>query len=715
MPPVATQVRKDGVAEEASRLLDPSRSPAPSIDLPALLPPGGELVLVAPAALRFTSADGLVFSGPVVVPDWIRCVYYAPFQRHAINPDLDLWPEGYNQCHPLPVRSLHDVKRGGLFAVLELEDGGYLALLPLVGHRSAAWLRGDGDGLRLEAGTFGTAPGFEGELPLLAAARDPDLYRACARVWAAALRHPALSGVGRLRHHKTYPEVFDHLGWCSFEEFKLNIDEQIIVSSIRRLAASEIPVRWVLVDDGHIDDGTRASAPALETQEGAAGQVSAALDARRLHAATPHPEKFPRGWKPVTEAVLGTRIRWLGLWLNFNGYWGGVSARHALGATLDSHLVTVAPETKLPGERVIDGEMFFDALTRPARDAGFDFLKVDNQAGNLRKYAGRVPNAVRASASCKHGLDTAVRRHFDGVIGCMAHNNLCAFHQPAAQIMRCSEDYKKEDAWRARHHLHNSFGNMLWLGQTVWGDHDMFHSSDRVAGPLMARSKAISGGPIYLSDAPDRFVPGLIRPLCFADGRILRPLAPAVPLPESVFTDPYEHDNAYRVIAPLPHGCAAAAAYNLTHPAKPVHGEWTADDHRHAAALLSPAEAAAWSRPAADGLLRYDCLSGRAELQRKPARYTLAPLTDAFVVFSPVQEGWALVGDPQKYLPPSAVTRFEVLGDRVRLASYEACEVLVWRASGTVNAGIHVAPAGDGLWRVSLPGGDALVEIRADG
>jgi Raffinose synthase or seed inhibition protein Sip1. len=694
------------------------RSPAPAstpdsvVDL-AALPADGELVLVAPAAARRTDAAALLVSIPVVVPTWIRCSYYAPFQRHAINPDLDLWPEGYNQCHPLPVRSLHDLKRGGLFTVFQLEDGDYLALLPLVGHRSAAWLRGDGEGLRLDAGTFGSDPVFRDELPLLAAVRDSDLYRACSRVWAAALAHPALAGVGRLRHEKTYPEVFDYLGWCSFEEFKLAIDEQIIVDAIRRLAASDIPVRWVLVDDGHIDDGTRASASTLETQEGAVGQVSGALEARRLHAATPHPEKFPRGWKPVTEAVVGTRIRWLGLWLNFNGYWGGVSANHALGAELDSHLVRVTADMKLPGERTADGEAFFDALTRPAREAGFDFLKVDNQAGNLRKYAGRVPNAVRAAAACKQGLDTAVRRHFDGIIGCMAHNNLCAFHQPTAQVMRCSEDYKKEDAWRARHHLHNSFGNMLWLGQTVWGDHDMFHSSDRVAGPLMARSKAISGGPIYLSDAPDRFVPELIRPLCFSDGRILRPLAPAVPLPESVFTDPYEDDNAYRVIAPLPHGCAAAAAYNLTHPAKPVHGAWTADDHRHAAALLSDSEAAVWSRPA-EALLRYDCLTGRAELQRaEAAPFSLQPLTDAFVIFSPVQDGWALIGDPQKYLPPSAVAVFDIVGDRVRIASHEACDVLVWRASGVVHASIHVSPVGGGLWRAALPGGGAIVELHA--
>ncbi len=680
------------------------------LDLGARLGGTGEAVVVAPAATYPANAGGLLWSAPVVVPAWIRCVYYAPFQRHAIQPALDLWPEGYNQCHPLPVRDLSDVKRGGLFVVLELESGGYLALLPLVGHRTAAWLRGDGDGLRLDAGTFGEDPVFRGEIPLLACARDTDLYRACARVWAAALAHPSLAGVGRLRHDKTFPEVFDHLGWCSFEEFKLEIDERIITDSIERLAASAVPVRWVLVDDGHVDDGTRAGAPALQTQEGAVGQVSGALEARRLHSSAPRPDRFPRGWTPLFDAIAGTRIRWLGLWLNFNGYWGGVARDHSLGDAADKRLADLGDGSKLPAEDVAAGDAFFDELTRPAREAGFSFLKVDNQAGNLRKYSGRIGNAVRASAGCKQGLENAVNRHFDGLISCMAHNNLCTFHQPHSQVMRCSEDYKKEDGWRARHHLHNSFGNMLWLGQTVWGDHDMFHSSDRIAGPLMARSKAISGGPIYLSDAPDRFVDELIRPLCFADGRILRPLAPAVPLPESVFIDPYEDDDAYRVIAPLPHGCAAAAAYNLTWPVKIVNGAWTPDDHRHAAALLSADEAHAWSRPA-EALLRYDCLTGTVALQDEATPFSLEPLTDAFVIFSPVQSGWALVGDPTKNLPPSAVTRFEVLADRVVIAAYEACSVLVWRADGMLQTDVPALRQADGLWGVELPAGTP-VELR---
>ncbi|AHF91725.1 raffinose synthase [Opitutaceae bacterium TAV5] len=683
------------------------------LDLAARLPVAGdEIVFIISLHNAVPRADGLLAAAPVILPAWSTCCYYAPFQRHAINPDLDLWPEGYNQCHPLPLRSadeLHHAKRGGMFALFELAEGDYLALLPLAGMRSVAWLQGDVDAaaLCIEASHYGAPDAtFTGELPLLACARASSPYAACARVWEIALAHPAMRGVGRLRRDKHYPEVFEYLGWCSFEEFKLDINERIITGALRALAASPVPVRWALIDDGHIDDGSRATDPLIETREGAAdgpGQVSAALHARCLHSAHPHPEKFPRGWAPVRAAAdADPRLRWLGLWLNHNGYWGGIAADHTLGTDIDSHLVPLddAPDSaKLPGEQPGDGDVFYEAFTKPVYEAGFDFLKVDNQAANLRKYAGssNVRNAVVAAAGCRHGLEKSVAAHFEAVIGCMAHNNLCILHQPVSQVMRCSEDYKKEDAWRAKHHLHNSLGNMLWMGQTVWGDHDMFHSSDRVAGPLMARSKAISGGPVYLSDHPDDFVRELITPLHLSDGRILRPLAPAVPTPESVFMDPYEDNEAYRVIAPLPHGCAALAAYNLTHPGKTVRGAWHMDDLQYRDAMLPASGAGVLPASENHPVLLYDTLARTARLlpADDPAvTFTLAPLTDAFVILSPVIRGWALVGNPEKYLPPVFVTCFEIAPDAgsVTLTGAEAGPVLVWHSAA-------------GLLRIDLPAG----------
>ena len=45
-------------------------------------------------------------------------------------------------------------------------------------------------------------------------------------------------------------------------------------------------------------------------------------------------------------------------------------------------------------------------------------------------------------------------------------------------VTRCSIDYKLGDEAMAKSHILQSYANTLWLGQTVWPDHDMFHSTD---------------------------------------------------------------------------------------------------------------------------------------------------------------------------------------------------------------------------------------------
>lgn len=635
--------------------------------------------------------DGVLVRRRVVLPPFRRACYYAPFQKHAIDPSLELWPEGYNQCHPLPVGSFAGAKRGGIFALLELEAGGYLSLLPVVTARSMAWLRGDADGLLLEAGHWGTA-GWDGEMALLGWARHENPYAACEAVWRAALTHRLCAGLAHLRSEKRYPEAFRHLGWCSWEEFKWDINEEVLVGMIRAIDASPAPIRWVLVDDGHIDQGPEAAATA---EGGQNGEVPIQESARRLFSFGAQEKRFPRGWQAVLDARKHSQIRWMGVWLNFNGYWGGIHPRNALGGINDS-LIAVRDGALQPALSPDAAAAFYDPLVGQQHHSGFDFVKVDNQAKNVTFYQGHVPNAVEATMGNHRALESAVDRRLDTMINCMAHNNLCAFSTRHSEVTRCSEDYKKGDLWRAKHHLNNSFANMVWLGQTVWGDHDMFHSSDATASGVMARSKAISGGPIYLSDHPSRFVMDLIAPLCFEDGRLLQPLAPAVPLPESLFIDSYEDDRAYRVVAPLAHGCAAIAAYNLTDPARPVHGRIGAEDYRWAGAMLQDGRPE-WEIPG-DGLIAYDVKRGTAhDLSAGAVAFTITDFGDEFFILCPLRSGLAIIGCEGKFLPPQGIAVLEPGASGLRVELHEPGALLVWSRSEVAGA----EPLGGGLQRLA--------------
>lgn len=619
-------------------------------------------------------AAGSSASFRLPVPQIRKACYYAPFQKHAINPSLDLWPEGYNQCHPLAVDSLRHLKRGGMFLIALLEDGDYLAVLPLVSSHLMCSLRGDGEGLILDATHWGTAGLPGGNVPLVVWARASHPYECSSRVWQIAAGLTGIEEHLTLRREKTFPQAFRYLGWCTWEEFKWNIDEATLVNAVTRLAASEVPVRWVLFDDGHVDEEVRIVGPDSPSQNGEVPEDEAS---RRLVSLDVNRRRFPNGWKPVVEAARRCGFEWLGVWLNFNGYWGGISANNALG-TLNASLASLGSGTLQPRPDPESAGAFYSALIEAQSTAGFDFVKVDNQAKNITFYQSRVPNAVLGS-SCNHiALEEAVNEHLDGMINCMAHNNLCAFHTKFSQVTRCSEDYKKRDLWRAKHHLSNSFANMLWMRATVWGDHDMFHSNDEVAGGVMARSKAVSGGPVYLSDAPDRILPESVWPLCFHDGRILRPLEPAVPAPESIFLDSYESAQAFRVLAPMSRHAAVVVAYNITSPEIPVYGSVTRRDHLDAMLLLPDPDAF-------DGDLvayRWHDGSARKLTGDETWEFGIPEFADELFWLVEVREGWSVLGLADKFIGPTAVENINCSREAAEFTLEETGPVLIWLDSG---------------------------------
>ncbi len=633
--------------------------------------------------------EGLLQTFQIMVPSFRRGAYYSAFQKYdpgGARPDW--WPAGANRCQALPVEDFTELNPGGVLLLLELCDGGHLALLPAAGRQAVAWLASEDGVLVCRLGTLGTER-VEGDLPVLAWARAGDPYAACREAWKRAISHPTVGGPTRLRSEKHYPEPFRYLGWCTWEEFRRDIDERTLAEAVRTIEKSEIPVRYVLVDDGHLD----------------------AADGR-LRSFRPN-EKFPRGWEPLMELAHPDGVRWMGLWLNFNGYWQGISADNELGE-LNEHLMPLVEErvagALLPRPGRLHSLAFYDAMVAAAREAGFDFLKVDDQAANLRNYR-RTPQPVRCAGENSRALETACGFHMDGLINCMAHNNLCAFNTRVSAVSRCSEDYRVGDVGRARRHLHNSYANILWLGHTVWGDHDMFHSNDPVSGEIMAVSKALSGGPVYLSDNPADFVPEIIRPLCIRDGELLRPLAPAAPLPESVFLDPFADGEPYRVMAPLPNRSAAVTVYNLTEPEVPVRGRIEPADYGRASCMMQP-DGEPWDLPE-EGLLLYDWFAGKATRLEGAFEFGLDDYGHLLALLCPVRHGWAVVGRPDKYLSPAAVEVLNYGSDELILRMAESGPLAVWSAPGTVDSdACPFRPAGGGLWLAELPVGDRDVLIR---
>ncbi len=613
---------------------------------------------------------GILERREIVVPSFTRGCWFA-------SDWPDRWPAGANRVLPWPFKDrLGKLNYGALFAVFALRRG-YLAILPLVGTETMAWLNVASDGrLVLNLGTLGTEP-VACDAPLVAWGRNADLYSACRDAWAEAL---AVTGSCTPRHERDYPEIFRYLGWCSWEEYKTSISSDLLVDAVEQLERADVPVRYVLVDDGH-----------LQHEE------------RRLVSFAPN-EKFPKGWKPLLRRRKADKVRWMGVWHNFNGYWRTVSPDNDFSPKLNGQLMGLSSGAILPRESPGGPKAFYDAFLGAVAAEGFDFVKIDDQATNLAWYNGS-DNAVRSGRNCCLALQDVAAARFDGLINCMAHNAVCVFNTRNA-VTRCSIDYGMGDAAKAKSHIWQSYANTLWLCQTVWGDHDMFHSCDPHTGRMMAVSKAMSGGPVYLSDAPADIVAERVLPLCYADGELLRPLAPAAPLPECACVDPMKERVAYRAIAPLPGGAAAIHVCNLAEPTPetPLKAAVAPADYRHASGMIQPYPGP-WEAPK-EGLVVYDWYQGTARKLARRHAFELDGFTDRLLLLCPIRKGWAVIGRPDKYLAPAAVEVLSVSKKQLKLRMAEAGPLALWCDGGTPNArGAAFTDRGNGLFVADLPVG----------
>jgi len=633
---------------------------------------------------------GVLKTYEVITPDFSRAVFYA----HATK--ARAWPNMRNQGYPYIItddpKSMANLRDGVVFFILELNEGGYLAVTAMPGPQTESWLHSDTEGrLLLSFVTFGTAGVTNCDVPLFAWAKSDDIYEACNRAIQSAITSKPILGWAHSRQEKEYPECFKYLGWCSWEHFKGKINEQNMLRSIDEIEASGLPIRYTIIDMGH----TSSNGGALNTFK-------------------PNAEKFPNGWAPLLERRTREKIRWMCLWHFFQGSQSGISMVNEFGPDLNEHFVKLNSKNNLTPKNDPESALaFYRAFMGSVKKYGFDAVKVDFQSAQLSRLAGQVDNAAEMCRYNAQAFERSLDEQDLGLINCNWHNPVNFFNCKYSNVGRCSMDYVKNNLFSARRHLFQSYANTLWIGQLVWCDHDMFHSSDTMAGRTMAVSKAVSGGPVYLSDAPTEFDHEAVKPLCYTDGQLLRPLAPAAPLPDSVFVDAYRNPLPYRVIAPLPNGSAVVVVYNLKHANEPASftARVSAADYTHANAMLQPYPGKR-AMPT-EGLVLYDWYAGSGQRLAKEYSFELTGLEDRLIQLSPVVEGWAIIGRTDKYLSAAAVEILKIEEEAVTIRMIETGPLMIWSERGVPRADdLRFADNGEGLYRAEMPTGQTRKILR---
>lgn len=396
------------------------------------------------------------------------------------------------------------------------KEGVYFALLSVCGEACRTDMCGkDGDSLLIRM-----APGAGNRKRLsdislvIAAGEDP--YRCCERAVEEAFNYQGRESM--LRKHRKYPEMFDYFGWCSWDAFYHQVSHQGIVEKMQEFREKEVPVKWALIDDGWLS---------ADYEE----NVLTDLDARK--------SRFPEGLRGcVKELKEKYGIEKVGVWHAVMGYWNGVRKGTPAHDALQAGLECLPDGRLLPAPAADRAFLFYDRWHDYLKNhCGIDFVKVDGQSAISLAYGG-MKTYGEASREIQKGLNASAALHFENrIINCMGMASEDMWNRPSGAVSRSSDDFVPNEKNGFREHVIQNGYNSLLQGQFYWGDWDMFYTDHR-ENRCNSMLRAVSGGPVYVSDKVGETDPACIWPLIRKDGRIIRCDGVGMPTVDCLLTDP---------------------------------------------------------------------------------------------------------------------------------------------------------------------------------
>lgn len=610
------------------------------------------------------SPDGIMTCRVTGTPGWTStgdCLCRVEIDLHdvarwmASNRHSPYW------CRPAFGTAPGDVPTRTQCLLWSRTDGRFGAILPLCAGETVTMLEGHAGELSAVVQSFDDMTEAIDTVAFLAA-EDDDPYCLLARLAAEAAR--VLGGKLKLRDARDYPAVFDYLGWCTWDAMEIWVNEAEIMQKCDEFAEKGIPVRWAILDDMWADVAWAKELPRLTPHH----ILFPAMHASKLRALEADPDRFPDGLRGCVEK-LHARGMQVGVWHPITGYWAGIAPDSPAAATFaDCTMVAetgrIVPDLRTPAR----AERFYDRFHAFLRDCGADFVKVDNQSCLPVQYKNTIPVGT-AARNLHAGLEASVDRHFGGaMINCMGMGSENLFNRTASAVSRTSDDFQPENgAWFARHLMQCAYGGLV-QGQFCVCDWDMWWTDDGQAGKN-SLLRALSGGPIYVSDRLGRSRAELFAPLCFADGRILRPDGVAVPTREWLVADPTQTPAAMTVVNHAGE-TTYVAAFNLCETQSCVEGCIDL-----ATLPLAPAEL----------YLCYEHFS--REWGVFPAgsfdEFTLERRDDyRLYSITPVRDGIAVIGDVRKFIGVRAIV--EAAPGAIR--TVEGGCIGIWRHDSPVTA-----------------------------
>lgn len=333
-----------------------------------------------------------------------------------------------------------------------------------------------------------------------------------------------------MRTDKKYPEIFEYLGWCSWDAFHMDVTHDDLIKKAQEFKCKDIPVRWFILDDMW-GDVPNNNIPTMQSRE--------------LNSFQAAPDRFPKGLSGVVKELKENYDLKVGLWHPATGYWHGINPNSDLAKEYKDYLFWSTKQQLIPRyEREIIAE-YYDRQHEFYRKSGIDFMKVDYQS-HLRWYEKLAMPIGEAADNLHNAIEQANNKYFDGaLINCMGMATENFWNRKSA-VCRFSGDFMPENRkWFSGHILQCAYNSII-QGSVYYGDWDMWWTDDTQAIKNSV-IKAMSGGPVYISDELDRSRKSVIMPTIFSDGRIIRLKNPAMPTPDCLFEDARESRKAFKL------------------------------------------------------------------------------------------------------------------------------------------------------------------------
>ncbi len=499
----------------------------------------------------------------------------------------------------------------------------------------------------------------------------------------------ALGTPYQLRWKKRYPEPFEYLGWCSWNAFYRQVTAEGMLAKAQEFRDLEIPVRWMIVDDGwmrHVDTA--------------------------LTAFEPDADKFPEGFAPFIDALKrapssdDAGVAWLGVWHTLCGYWQGVHPGSDLARDLAGTLHTTRTGKVVPAPDAAKAFAFWDAWHTQLRSAGVDFVKVDCQSGLPAFWQQEL--AIGTAAVAAHdAIEASVGKSFGNtMINCMGMAGESIWHRSTSAVNRNSDDFFPDDPDSfVEHALQNAY-NAYYHAPFMWLDWDMWWTKHTHAA-THAVLRAISGGPVYVSDRVGETDPTQLWPMILSDGRLLRCDRPGIVTEDCLLQDP-SHDPIPLKLWSTVGGTGVVAAVNVSLDGETVSG------------TISPSDV--------PGLLGerfvvYEHFGETAAIAgcEDEIPLSLPPNASALYTIIPVDGAVTPIGLVDKYLAVAAIADWLTAGDRTTVVLLDGGR-FAWAAETApvevrVNGEIVQASSENGVYTVDCSGlrGSVWVEIVTQG